>query len=148
MQTFLPYGVFYKSAAHLDNKRLGKQRVEVKQLLNALKGVSKGWANHPAALMWKGYESALAEYGIAVCKTWIFRGFKDSLLPGFEQYQKHGPLPPWLGDEKFHASHRSNLLRKDPAFYGKFNWTEPHDLPYQWPVLADYGYKLVEGTKV
>jgi len=147
MQTFLPFADFYYSAAHLDNKRLGKQRVEVKQLLHALAGSSKGWANHLAALMWKGYESALAEYGEAVCRTWIYRGFKDSLLLQFQQYPKYGQRPPWLGDEKFHASHRSNLLRKDPNFYGAFNWTEPNDLPYQWPVLTDYGYKLVEGKK-
>jgi hypothetical protein len=42
--------------------------------------------------------------------------------------------PNWIGDEKFHASHRSNLLRKDKEFYGKFGWAEPDDLPYFWPV--------------
>jgi hypothetical protein len=38
-----------------------------------------------------------------------------------------------LGDEAFHASHRSNLLRKDRDYYGAFGWTEPDDLPYVWP---------------
>ena len=33
-----------------------------------------------------------------------------------------------------HASHRSNLLRKEPAHYTQFGWTEPPDLPYVWPV--------------
>jgi hypothetical protein len=42
-------------------------------------------------------------------------------------------LPPWWGDERLHASHRSNLLRKDPAHYGRFGWAEPPDLPYFWP---------------
>ena len=37
MQTFLPYSNFYKSAKVLDQKRLGKQRVEVLQLLNSIK---------------------------------------------------------------------------------------------------------------
>jgi hypothetical protein len=45
-----------------------------------------------------------------------------------------GQYPPWLGDEAFHASHRSNLLRKNPEWYGQFGWTEPDDLPYVWPV--------------
>ena len=44
---------------------------------------------------------------------------------------KNAPL--WLGDPTFHASHRSNLLRKDPVFYGKHGWSEPTDLPYVWP---------------
>jgi hypothetical protein len=33
-----------------------------------------------------------------------------------------------------HDSHRSNLLRKDPQWYGQFGWTVPDDLPYVWPV--------------
>jgi hypothetical protein len=43
------------------------------------------------------------------------------------------PKPPWLGLEIYHASHRSNLLRKDPVWYGKFGWIESPDLPYYWP---------------
>jgi hypothetical protein len=42
--------------------------------------------------------------------------------------------PSWLGDPQFHAAHRSNLLRKDPEYYGKFGWTEPDDLEYPWPL--------------
>lgn len=33
-----------------------------------------------------------------------------------------------------HASHRSNLLRKEPEHYTQFGWTEPPDLAYVWPV--------------
>ena len=36
MQTFLPYKSFVKSLNCLDNKRLGKQRVEAMQILNAI----------------------------------------------------------------------------------------------------------------
>ena len=42
--------------------------------------------------------------------------------------------PPWFGDERVHASHRSNLLRKDSEFYGQYGWKESSDLPYFWPV--------------
>jgi hypothetical protein len=63
MQTFLPYKDFKKSAKVLDNKRLGKQRVEAFQILNILLGrtKTKGWRNHPAVLMWKGHSNALKE---------------------------------------------------------------------------------------
>jgi hypothetical protein len=45
------------------------------------------------------------------------------------------PSPPaWLGDESIHASHRSNLIRKDPKFYAQYGWSEGPDLPYVWPV--------------
>jgi geranylgeranyl diphosphate synthase type I len=39
----------------------------------------------------------------------------------------------WLGDKKFHASHRSNLLRKDSKYYSQFKWSEPNNLEYVWP---------------
>jgi uncharacterized protein (DUF2132 family) len=37
MQTFMPYPSFRKSLDCLDNKRLGKQRVEAKQIYNIVK---------------------------------------------------------------------------------------------------------------
>lgn len=145
MQTFLPYPDFSRSARVLDNKRLGKQRVEVLQILNVLlkPGGKSGWRNHPAVRMWRGYEHRLHTYGLAVCREWTGRGYKDTCYDKMTDmmYEWGHPLPapdkispPWLGDESFHASHRSNLLRKDPVWYGRFGWTEPHDLPYVWPV--------------
>jgi hypothetical protein len=41
-------------------------------------------------------------------------------------------LPDWIGDDRVHASHRSNLLRKDYDFYSQYNWTEPTDIQYHW----------------
>jgi hypothetical protein len=38
-----------------------------------------------------------------------------------------------VGDEEFHRSHRSNLLRKDPEFYAEVADDVPPDLPYVWP---------------
>lgn len=140
MQTFLPYPDFSRSAACLDNKRLGKQRVEAKQIYLALTQPGYGWQNHPAVKMWRGYHWALACYGYAICQKWRDRNFADTLLPWFlEQHRKcmaenaDSNNPPWLDDPSFHASHRSNLLRKDPVWYGQFGWTEPSDLPYVWP---------------
>jgi len=42
--------------------------------------------------------------------------------------------PSWLGDPAFHRAHQSNLLRKDPEWYGQFGWEVKNDLPYVWPV--------------
>jgi len=138
MQTFLPYPNFEQSAQCLDNKRLGKQRVEVLQILNALDGTSNGWINHPAVKMWRGHYQALCDYGITICLEWRRRGFKDTCLDKIEaKYCKSKPAdyyPLWLGNEDFHASHRSNLLRKNPEHYSQFHWSEPPTLPYIWPV--------------
>lgn len=149
MQTFLPYKSFSKSAEVLDRQRLGKQRIEAKQILRILSGEAEGpgWRNHPAVLMWTGYENALASYGLAICNEWCMRGYKDQQWAYFNDFLMRQSekskiwilwpkiaVPPWLGDEEFHASHRSNLLRKNPEHYGQFGWEEPMDLPYVWPV--------------
>lgn len=147
MQTFLPLPSFRASAACLDNKRLGKQRVECKQILLCL-GISVGeheptnsrWRNHPAVRMWREYEIALIVYGIVVCREWRKRGFNDTLHAQFMRaYTENrgvgsAKYPPWFRLKKFHASHRSNLLRKDYRHYSKFGWKEPISLPYHWPV--------------
>lgn len=135
MQTFLPYPSFSESARVLDRQRLGKQRVEVMQLLKALRD-GGGWANHPATKMWRGHTRYLALYGLAICDEWISRGYKDTCRERIAfEFSRHCGVPPaWLGDPEFHASHRSNLLRKAPEHYSQFGWTEPDDLEYVWPV--------------
>lgn len=130
MQTFLPHSSFEMSARCLDWRRVGKQRVEARQILNVLTGLSKGWSNHPAVKMWQGYEGALAVYMNCFISEWIRRGYKNNMkLEQVEEFE----YPTWLGCEEFHASHRSNLLRKDSFYYGQFGWDEPNNLPYIWP---------------
>ena len=134
MQTFLPYKSFKDSFKVLDYRRLGKQRVEAYQILNVLLGrtKTKGWVNHPATKMWKGYENALKQYLNECIEHWIARGYnnnmKKEIIEGKIEY------PHWLGDDKFHSAHRSNLLRKDKEFYSKYMWTESDDMEYYWPV--------------
>lgn len=145
MQTFLPHSRFGQSARVLDYRRLGKQRVEAKQLLKALGAYppallkpeearprpGSGWANHPAARMWAENTAALSKYHNVVIDEWEARGYNNTMpripLPNVIAY------PSWLGDPDFHASHRSNLLRKDLEYYSQFNWSEPDNLEYIWP---------------
>lgn len=134
MQTFLPYPDFQESARCLDSRRLGKQRVEVLTILRILAGEVRGWQNHPAVLMWKGYENSLVKYGVAICDEWIRRGFADTCKPKIIALKKKGRVknPEWLGNPEFHRSHQSNLVRKDPVYRQYFD--VPDDLPYVWPV--------------
>jgi hypothetical protein len=78
VQTFMPYSDFEKTARVLDTKRLGKQRVEVIQVIRALTVPGYGWASHPAALMWRGRLEALGRYGFTMCEVWTEGGFGDS----------------------------------------------------------------------
>lgn len=195
MQTFLPYQSFTKSLQCLDDKRLGKQRVEAMQILNALEpGSVSRWRNHPAVKMWRGYEYALTFYHDFAIDIWQSRGFNNNMkfkhsnnleyIYAFHHELRDHIKPPWL-TEAFCSAHRSNLLFKgkvdglvkaissihgpykswrstfnlpkeknqisykqmqwldnycmirDIKFtnhYSQFNWTEPDDLPYIWPV--------------
>ena len=141
IQTFLIDEIPSNTAKILDNKRLGKQRVETIQILNVLLGINNiGWKNHPAVLMWRGYETFLIkDYLQAMVDEWRFRGYKGEKC---EEHlnRLHGLVissptivPHWFSEE-FFLSHKSNLLRKDYAYYSPIFGTDiPDDLPYIWP---------------
>lgn len=140
MQTFLPHPNFEDSVKTLDMKRLGKQRVETYQIMIALLE-NRGWINHPATRMWRGYEWALLLYQHATVDEWLARGYPDTCLektldvyermfdPNLEIFE----MPPWFGEPAFHLSHQSNLIRKNPEHYGPLFPGVPTHLPYIWP---------------
>ena len=142
MQTFVPEYGLIECAAVLDNKRLGKQRVETLQILKALAGLSKGWTNHPATRMWRGYECALMFYQTAVCKEWKARGYNDTCwFKTLNVYNEHFGdqgmnmvVPPWWGDDRVHNSHKSALVFKDPTWYSKYYPDVVGEYNYYWPV--------------
>ncbi len=112
-----------------------------------------GWDHHPAKLMWEGSELVLYRYQKAICGEWTSRGYRDSTLrktefllePHWSDLGEAGAdeNPSWLGDEDFHLSHRSNLLRKDPGYYLSAFGPIPLDLPYVWPQGKE---SLFDGT--
>jgi hypothetical protein len=151
MQTFTPYSDFEASARALDTKRLGKQRVEVIQIVRALTVPGYGWASHPAVLMWKGYEEALGRYGLTMCDVWLELGFGDTCagtiaadlravgietIRTYPELQAAGALPDWLFTDEVQRSHRSSLVRKDPDHYRPIFPDVPDDIDYFWPVRS------------
>lgn len=151
MQTFLPYRDFEASARVLDAKRLGKQRVEVIQIVRALTVPGYAWKQHPAVLMWQGYEEGLGRYGLVMCDVWLELGFGDTCAGtissdlaafGIGQIRSEaelaaaGALPSWLDDASVLESHQSALVRKDPAFYRRHFPDVRPDLDYVWPVRS------------
>jgi hypothetical protein len=145
VQTFVPFPDFRRSAQVLDDRRLGKQRVEALQIARALTRPGYGWRHHPAVRMWRGHPEALARYAREVCDEWRRRGHPDTCLvqieaeldvadpPTQDELAASGRLPAWVGDDAVHRSHRSALVRKDPEHYRPLVGDEPDDLPYVWP---------------
>ena len=98
MQTFITDPDLNRNAKNLDTKRLGKQRVEVLQILITIQKMcansasikvnsedghtvtrTLGWAHHPAVRMWFGYTDFLAIYYNAIVTEWVTRGFKHQI---------------------------------------------------------------------
>lgn len=111
----------------------------LKVLTSSDRTTSRAWINHPATKMWRGYERALLFYTRVACEFWEMRGFQnnmDATLTNIERdisTDSRYELPEYF-DEEFHLSHRSNLIRKDPMYYGKYWPNIPGNLPYKWPV--------------
>lgn len=84
---------------------------------------------------------ALMLYGDCCIREWVRRGHSNTMPPMLAGDHERIPsswldveMPVWLGRDDLHASHRSRLLQKDPEHYGQFDWDDPTDLEYVWPV--------------
>jgi hypothetical protein len=148
MQTFLPFSDFAATARALDARRLGKQRVEVLQILRALTFDDYGWQTHPAVTMWNGSTAALVSYGVVIAHQWIADGFADTVAPQLAEFvapepvrsqaelAAMGELPAWLGWQPLHRSHRAALIRKDQDHYRPLFPDVDPEQPYVWPESA------------
>lgn len=82
--------------------------------------------------MWRGYEDALKLYQNITISEWVSRGYNNNM--SYEEVDIDKVIYPlWLGDERVHRSHRSNLLRKFYEHYSQY-FNEPTDLEYYWAV--------------
>lgn len=134
-----------ETAKLLDNKRLGKQRVEAKQIIDILEELDltgnitkKGWSNHPALKSWIGYTNHLKVYFNIMVREWISRGFKntmimynidetqyhiiDCIFDGKTSYYDNSQFnefsfPFWISFPPFYMSHQASLCRKNPKHY-------------------------------
>jgi len=146
MQTFLPYQDYVRSVQSLDNKRLGKQRLECLQIINILenKTTGKGRRSHPAILMWVGYTDSLKYYCNCCIDEWIKRGFKNTMKK-YDIDHQNIEHPWWLGNEDFHRAMRARLIEKNKEFYGpKFPGDEGfNNGKYFWPVNETKTFRVI-----
>lgn len=133
-----------ETARTLDRARLGKQRLEAKQIWTALE-TGEGWIHHPATHMWRGHQDSLAMYGYLMCLEFQRRGYEDSLGDWFAQRFGDNPQawPWWFGNKEMVATHRSKLIGKWPEKYLPQFKSDPlatgFALPYLWPLTPSPG---------
>jgi hypothetical protein len=137
MQTFLPSADIANSAMLLDNKRLNKQILEGYQILNVLSGQSPtgGWRNHPAVLMWKGFERGLWDYVQIMIREARQRGIRTENNEANLNRLKDKCWDIWGNDRpsfwydnsrlmRVTTTHKANLFDKDPIYYAKFAYAK------------------------
>lgn len=168
MQTFMPDFDFRIVAATLDHKRLGKQRVEALQLLQAFNDLANRWRNHPVFRMWYMNRGLLAAYGIAMCNHWAALGYSDNCknriidaLPcdtlrqfaityattGINSLPEMYELPEWMKPRdgyNIRSEYRAILLEKNFKHYGKMNWSEDPKPKMQYPLYPIMGDLIQE----
>jgi hypothetical protein len=141
VNTFVTASTPEECASNLDNKRLGKQRVEAKQIIDILESShlneSKGYSNHPIVAQWRGFTQALKVYYNAIFDEWEARGYKNDKLKRYEIVQDPAlshlvtkpnevvvMFPKWFFNPIIHLTYKCDLYRKKPEYYGKiFNFT-------------------------
>ncbi len=142
VNTFIPYSNVKKIAKVLDNKRLGKQRVEAKQILTIIEKIKSrkstaklAWRNHPAVLMWFNYTDALKYYYDTIVKEWINRGYVNNMpLYNIQKVE----MPWFVKNKHINHSHQASLMRKEPKHYTMFNPPKQFmEYSYIWPSKVD-----------
>jgi len=140
--TFITSPSLIECARNLDRSRSCKQRLEAKQIIDAIdnpNGNNKGWRNHPCTKMWMGHSGALKVYYNHIVREWIARGYENNMplfdiqeeeyiiiptyFDGVRTFFPVGAVfnektfPPWFTWAPLIYSHRAALIRKNPEYY-------------------------------
>ncbi len=145
LRTWLPADTFIASATLLHDNEVYRIRQHVLFILNVLAGRHQHMRHSPHVVMWRGAELQLVAYGTTMCREWRQRGHDDKLEAQIYAFgeealrigtltpQLNGNKPWWLGNEGFHLSHRSGLVKINPEYY-KTLWKDVSpDLPMVSP---------------
>jgi len=124
--------------------------------------ITTGFMNHPAVIMWLGYEEALKDYINAHIEVWISRGYNNTMAT-YSVSSKYD-RPPWTYSDSVIADFRASLLhreieRREPAWYMRqddfiSSWTKfisefkliVDRLPINWYLYVEVRYLLLFGS--
>lgn len=141
MQVFI-IGTALETAMILDRKRLNKQIIECRQILDALNGAT-AWSNHPCVLQYKGHEEWLREY--LDCLV----GYKNNdLVQAFVAEQWcHITRPKWHTTEYFDQMKR-RLFKKDEKHYKMWERLGTSDEDWYWSPFEGKFIKYINGKRI
>lgn len=139
MQVFI-IGTPLETAMALDPKRLNKQIIECRQILDALSG-AKAWSNHPCVLQYRGYEMWLGFY--KYCLEYYANGLlRDAKI---ENDYAESCKPPFHTEEYFDQMKR-RLYTKDKEYYKQ--WADLGESDCNWYFVDGEWRKYVNGKRI
>ncbi len=136
MQIFI-IGTPLETAKALDKRRLNKQIIECRQILNAING-AKAWRNHPVVLQYRDYVDWLKLYSNVLEEyrngSYIVAEMIDSVM-----------IPPPFHDEEFFNQMKRRLYTKDNTHYKQ--WKHLGETQENWYYVDGVMRKYVNGHR-
>lgn len=117
MQVFI-IGTPLETAKALDKRRLNKQILECQQIINAIKGESEAWKNHPCTL----------QYGSSYLNKWWLQNYQSCLMQyraGYLWAAEHFSniavaSTPIFHTQEYFDQMKRRLYTKDPVHYSQW----------------------------
>lgn len=117
MQVFIPYPTPYDCALSMvnDTRRMNKQIIECQQILKAIDGYTKAWANHPVTLMYREHRDWQEAYKLC------FQYFRLSDMKKAKDWSDIAmkTIPLFITQEMC-DQHKRRLFTKSPQRYPQF----------------------------
>ena len=139
MQVFI-VGSPLETAMALDQRRLNKQIIECRQILDALNG-AKAWSNHPCVLQYREHKQWLYEYMQCLEQFAMGRLYTPRMYSDFADKYR----PDWHTQEYYDQMKR-RLYTKDKDYYKQWSWLGKSD--ENWYFVDDEWRKYVNGKRI
>ena len=106
-----------ETAMCLDSRRLNKQIIECKQIIKAINGETKAWANHPATLQYKNHMDWL------ICYTHCLEEYRGGFIENasVENQNAIKYTPDWHTEE-YITQMKRRLYTKNNNYY--YQWKD------------------------
>jgi hypothetical protein len=139
MQVFI-IGTPLETAMALDSKRLRKQIIECRQILDALNSKT-AWSNHPCVLQYRGHRKWLYEYMQCLEQFVMGRVYTP------QEYSKFADLcrPPFHTQDYYDQMKR-RLYTKDKEHYKQ--WAHLGESDENWYFVDGEWRKYVNGKRI
>ena len=142
MQVFI-VGTPYETAEALDAKRLNKQIIENKQIMDAIIGTGKGWFNHPVVKSYNKHLNWLQHYNL--CLFWYRQGNKQMAKEMSDKAVEHKPN---FHTEEYLNNMKRRLYTKNKQHYKQWSELGESNCNWYWSEEEKNFVKYVNGKRI